>query len=37
MQGNANGLLGKNNLLSEFVYDYNGYTYWFSFSPNSSF
>ena len=22
---NANGLLGKNNLLSEFVYDYNGY------------
>ncbi|MFL2999163.1 MAG: hypothetical protein ACJZZ9_01645 [Cytophagales bacterium] len=34
---NANGLLGKNNLLSEFVYDYNGYTYWFSFSPNKVF
>ncbi len=34
---NANGLLGKNNLLSEFVYDYNGYTYWFSFSPNRIF
>ncbi len=34
---NANGLLGKNNLLSEFIYDYNGYTYWFSFSPNRLF
>ena len=34
---NANGLLGKNNLLSEFVYDYNGYTYWFSFSPKRLF
>ena len=34
---NANGLLGKNNLLSEFVYDYNGYTYWFSFSPKRIF
>ncbi len=34
---NAYGLLGKNNLLSEFVYDYNGYTYWFSFSPNKVF
>ena len=34
---NANGLLGKNNLLSEFVYDYNGYTYWFSFSPMKIF
>ena len=33
----ANGLLGKDNLLSQFVYDYNGYTYWFSFSPNSIF
>jgi hypothetical protein len=33
----ANGLLGKDNLLSQFVYDYNGYTYWFSFSPNSTF
>ena len=34
---NANGLLGKNNLFSEFVYDYNGYTYWFSFSPKRLF
>ena len=34
---NANGLLGKNNLFSEFVYDYNGYTYWFSFSPKKLF
>jgi uncharacterized protein YfiM (DUF2279 family) len=33
----ANGLLGKNSLLSQFVYDYNGYTYWFSFSPNKIF
>ena len=33
----ANGLLGKDNLLSQFVYDYNGYTYWFSFSPKSIF
>ena len=34
---NANGLLGKDNLLSEFIYDYNGYTYWFSFSPKRIF
>lgn len=34
---NAYGLLGKNNLLSEFVYDYNGYTFWFSFSPKNVF
>lgn len=34
---NSFGLLGKNNLLSEFVYDYNGYTYWFSFSPKKIF
>ena len=31
---NAYGYLGKDNFLSEFVYDYNGYTYWFSFTPN---
>jgi len=30
---NANGYLGKNNFISEFIYDYNGYTYWFSFTP----
>ncbi len=34
---NAYGLLGKNNLISEFIYDYNGYTFWFSFSPNKVF
>lgn len=33
----ANGYLGKNNFLSQFVYDYNGYTYWFSFSPSKIF
>jgi len=33
----ANGYLGKNNILSQFVYDYNGYTYWFSFSPSKIF
>ena len=33
----ANGYLGKNNILSEFLYDYNGYTFWFSFSPRSIF
>ena len=33
----ANGLLGKKSLISQFVYDYNGYTYWFSFSPNKIF
>ena len=33
----ANGYLGKNNFLSLFVYDYNGYTYWFSFSPSKIF
>jgi len=31
---NANGYLGKNNFISELIYDYNGYTYWFSFTPN---
>ena len=34
---NSNGYLGKNNFLSQFVYDYNGYTYWFSFSPSKIF
>ena len=34
---NANGYLGKNNIFSEFAYDYNGHTYWFSFSPNEVF
>jgi len=33
----ANGLLGKKSLISQFVYDYNGYTYWFSFSPYKIF
>jgi len=33
----ANGLLGKKSLISQFVYDYNGYTYWFSFSPKKIF
>ena len=33
----ANGLLGKKSLISQFVYDYNAYTYWFSFSPNKIF
>jgi len=33
----ANGFLGKNNFLSQFVYDYNGYTYWLSFSPSRIF
>ena len=33
----ANGYLGKNNILSEFLYDYNGYTFWFSISPRSIF
>lgn len=33
----ANGYLGKNNFLSQFIYDYNGYTYWFSFSPSKIF
>ena len=33
----ANGYLGQNNFLSQFVYDYNGYTYWFSFSPSKIF
>ena len=33
----ANGLLGKKTLISQFIYDYNGYTYWFSFSPNKIF
>tara|TARA_B100000959_G_scaffold282995_1_gene350772 strand:+ start:895 stop:1794 length:900 start_codon:yes stop_codon:yes gene_type:complete len=33
----SNGYLGKNNFLSQFVYDYNGYTYWFSFSPSKIF
>ena len=33
----AHGYLGKNNLISEFLYDYNGHTYWFSFSPNTLF
>lgn len=34
---NANGYLGRNNIFSEFAYDYNGHTYWFSFSPNEVF
>lgn len=33
----ANGYLGKNNIVSEFLYDYNGYTFWFSISPRSIF
>ena len=33
----ANGYLGKNNIISEFLYDYNGYTFWFSISPRSIF
>ena len=33
----ANGYLGKKNIVSEFLYDYNGYTFWFSISPRSIF
>ncbi len=33
----ANGYLGDDSLLSQFVYDYNGYTYWFSFPLNKIF
>ena len=33
----ANGYLGKNNIVSEFLYDYNGYTFWFSISPRRIF
>tara|TARA_A100001015_G_scaffold195748_1_gene218301 strand:- start:5708 stop:6604 length:897 start_codon:yes stop_codon:yes gene_type:complete len=33
----VNGYLGKNNPISEFLYDYNGHTYWFSFSPKTIF
>ena len=29
--------IGKNNIISEFLYDYNGYTFWFSISPRSIF